>query len=567
MATRSFADRSNLSRRITAAHAGRRRITAQATDLRVDHARRTIFGTLFRYGEAGHTDAGVLAVDTPGAIELPADFADVGLTREHDESAVRGHLAMWDDNGERVYVALRVVDGPEGDAALAEAESRERGGLSWDILGEIVDPPAGDTRGLDGIVVRAELRNIGQVAEPAFNSARIDRFVASHAATAESNPTGEHRMLTPEQRARLAELIAQQNLTPEERAELDQLTALAVDEATNAGDPPAEDPPAEDPPAEPAPAQAVAASRRVPAVPAGVPAARGRQTSQDGAYRRFCETVHRALRPGGGGLTAITAAFSDVTDATVVGTEAPAWSGELWSGLQYEPEWTPLLASGDLTSWEGSGWRWVTKPSMEDYAGDKAAVPSAALATEPGSYEAARMACGHDIDRKYWDFPGGAAFLQSYGEAAREDWAVKLDAKVRAYIIANAVAYGAATTSLLKAAALALFGVKANTKARGTFIAVNDGDFLDLLDVNADAVPAFLDMFNVTPDKFVSSPDIVAGTVVAGVKQAATVRTLPGSPIRIDAQHLANGGVDSAFFGYWAIEEHHTTGIVKTTFA
>jgi hypothetical protein len=300
-----------------------------------------------------------------------------------------------------------------------------------------------------------------------------------------------------------------------------------------------------------------------------VPSPRGaaRQPEEGGAYRAFCETVHRALRPGGGGLTAITAAFSDVTDATVVGTEAPAWSGELWSGLQYEPEWTPLLNSGDLTSWEGSGWRWVTKPSMEDYAGDKAAVPSAALATEPGSYEAARMACGHDIDRKYWDFPGGAAFLQSYGEAAREDWAVKLDAKVRAYILANAVVFGVATTSLLKAAALALFGVKQNTRARGTFVAVNDADFLNLLDVNADSVPAFLEMFNVDPSKFVADAAIPAGTVVAGVKQAATVRTLPGSPIRIDAQHLAQGGVDSAFFGYWAIEEHHETGIVKTTFA
>lgn len=372
--------------------------------------------------------------------------------------------------------------------------------------------------------------------------------------------------MTAEQRARLAELIAQQNLTDAERTELDELTLLAVNEAAQPDEAPAE-PEAPAAPEAAAPAASVAASRRVPAVPGGVPhRAGGRTNEQSGAYARFCETVTRALRPGGGGLRTIEAAFSDVTPTTNPGTEAPAWSGELWSGLQYEPEWVPLLAAGDLTSWEGSGWRWVTKPVMADYAGEKAAVPSAVLATEPGTYEAARMACGHDIDRKFYDFPGGAAFLQSYGEAAREDWAVKLDDKVRAYIIANAAAYGAATTSLLKAAALALFGVKANTRARGTFIAVNDGDFLDLLDVNADAVPAFLDMFNVDPSKFVYTPDIAAGTVIAGVKQSATVRTLPGSPIRVDAQHLANGGVDSAFFGYWAIEEHHETGIVKTTF-
>jgi hypothetical protein len=55
---------------------------------------------------------------------------------------------------------------------------------------------------------------------------------------------------------------------------------------------------------------------------------------------------------------------------------------------------------------------------------------------------------------------------------------------------------------------------------------------------------------------------------VAGVKQAATLRTLGGdSPIRVSAQHLANGGIDEAFFTYWAIEEHSDLGIQKATVA
>jgi hypothetical protein len=44
------------------------------------------------------------------------------------------------------------------------------------------------------------------------------------------------------------------------------------------------------------------------------------------------------------------------------------------------------------------------------------------------------------------------------------------------------------------------------------------------------------------------------------------LRTLPGSPIRVSAQHIANGGVDEAFFGYWAIEEHHNSGIVSVAY-
>lgn len=545
-----------------------RLLTISASNVRVDRARRMIYGTLFTYGEVGHTTGGALRVDTPGAIVPPADLSQVELTREHS-NVVRGHLATFDDDGQRVHVGLRVVDGPEGDRALDEADpanpARVRAGLSFVVTDADIVPAL--EQGVDGVIAAAALWRIGQVADPAFNSARVDRIAASRTANAETNTGGS---MTAEQRARLAELIAQQNLSDAERAELDELTQLAVSDAVTAQDPPA-DPPAQDPPADPpapAPTQAsVAASRRSHAVPSGVPARGARQQPQEGAYARFCESVVRALRPGGGGLRTIEAAFSDVTATGQPGTEAPAWSGELWSGLQFTPEWTNLFTQGDLTSWEGSGWRWVTKPSMEDYAGDKTAVPSAALATEPGSYEAARMACGHDIDRKFYDFPGGADFLRSYGEAAREDWAVKLDAKVRAYAIANAVTYGVAQDSLLKAVALATFGVKKNTRAKATWVAVAESDFLGLLDVTNNAAPAFLDLFNIDPSNFVVDDALAAGTVMAGVKQSATVRTLPGSPIRVDAQHLANGGVDSAFFGYWAIEEHHTTGIVKTTFA
>jgi hypothetical protein len=529
-----------------------RRVTVSAA-IHADPGRRMLRGTLWRIGEVGHTSKGPLRILDPHAIELPADLTSVEMTREHEDDNVRGSLAMVDNNAERCYIAVRVADGPAGDAALAEASSRARAGFSYVISDAIIS---------DGVIVKGRLDKIGQVSDPAYNSARIDQIAAAKAAQQNPQPEGATAMtLSDEQQARLDELRALDNLTPEQRAELAALEALEA-----APDAPAEDAaPAAPAPAAPAAAAPVAAAR-VPAVPAGVPGRRPGPQAQSGAYDRFVQTVTRALSPGGGGLATISAAFTDVTNTANPAIEAPAWSGELWSGLQYEPEFSVLLNSGDLTSWEGSGWRWVTKPVMQDYAGDKTAVPSGALATEPSSYEAARMAVGHDLDRKFYDFPN-EGFLRSYGEAAREDWAVKLDAKVEAWLIANAVTFGAATTSLLRAAALAVRGVKKNTKARATFVIVNEGDFFDLIDINEQAVPAFLEMFNVDPKAFVPSENVPAGEVVAGVKQAATVRTLPGSPIRVDAQHLANGGVDSAFFGYWAIEEHHTTGVVKTTFA
>lgn len=525
-------------------------ITAAAT-VRANLQRRQLAGTVFRYGEVGATSAGPLRVSAPGALLFPDDLTTVALTREHDRSVVRGHLVLVDDSPERLYVVVQVADGPEGDAALAEAADRTRGALSFDLE---------DADVVQGAIVRAGVHAIGQVREPAYNSARIDQIAASKTTGASrTNTTGGS--MTPEQIARLAELRSLDTLTPEQQAELDQLVQLEESTQTDASAADAGD---TTPPAAPAP---TTASRRVPAVPSGVPGQGAARQSQGSQLQRFYEVAARAMAPGGGGAQAITAAFQDVTNSGAgANIAAPAWSGELWSGLQYEPEWSNLFSTGPLDSYSGKGWRWVQKPIMQDYAGDKAAVPSNAVTTEPSEYEAARMACGHDLDRKFYDF-NDTAFLASYAEAAREDWAVKLDAKVRAYTLAEAVAYGTVQDSLLKAAALAAFGVKSNTRAKATFVKVNDADFLNLLDITNDNLPALLDMFGIDPKNFGYDAAVPAGTVVAGVKQAATVRTLPGSPIRVDAQHLANGGVDSAFFGYWAIEQHHTAGIVKTTFA
>lgn len=519
--------------------------------------RRTIAGTLFRYGETGITSAGPLRVEDPDAIQIPANLAEVTLTQDHDRSIVRGNLALVDDNGERLYVVNKVIDGELGDAALTEADPavRVRAALSFDLE---------DAEVTDGVITSARLVAIGQVADPAFNSARIDQIAAAKAAGA-SRTNKRGNTMTEAQIARLAELRAQDNLSSDEAIELVELAMLEASEnAENEGGNEDENEGENEGEQQP---QAVAAARRSAAVPRGVPSPR-RSRRSGSALTQMYSDLTRALKAGRS-VGSITAALADVTNTGNPSIEAPAWSGELWSGLQYTPKWTSLFAQGDLTSWEGSGWRWTTKPSMEDYAGDKAAIPSAALGTESSGYEAARMACGHDIDRKFYDFPN-AEFLASYAEAAREDWAMKLDAKVKAYALAQATAYPTAdpdTDSLLKAVALAVWGVEDNTNAQATFVAVSRADMLGLLDVNADQAPAFLDLFNIDPSGFVVDSAIPAGTVLAGVKQAATVRTLPGSPIRVDAQHIANGGVDTAFFGYWAIEEHHTTGIVKATFA
>jgi len=41
--------------------------------------------------------------------------------------------------------------------------------------------------------------------------------------------------------------------------------------------------------------------------------------------------------------------------------------------------------------------------------------------------------------------------------------------------------------------------------------------------------------------------------VLVGDKAAATSYELPGSPIRVEAENIANGGIDEGFFGYHGV--------------
>lgn len=512
---------------------------------------RTLGGVVVRYGEYGRTSAGRLRVK-PGALRFPDDLTRVKLTREHERDNSRGRLSTLQDDGTQLRIAARVSDGPEGDAALREAQDGTRDGLSFDVVDAVID---GDW------IVDAEVIAIGQVGIPAYGDGRIDQIAAAATTDpAQGTHTGGSMKLTDEQRARLAELRAKgDSLTDAERAELDQLVALekAEQDAAQASDQ------GEDQGGADQGEQRTTAS--VPIVPSGAGARRTSSSTttrerSSGHLRRFVDALASGLAPGGN----VTAALADVTNSGADGgiLSLPAWSGELWSGVQHEREFVPLLNHGDLTNWEGKGWRWVTKPEMKDYAGNKAAIPSDPVDTEPSGYTAARMAVGHDLDRKFYDFPD-RAFLESYVNAVGESWSVKSDAKALAYITTNADATAALTApTLLKAAAKGMRKVKRNTRTKGTFVIASDNDFDQLMDVSEHDVPAFLQLFDVNPGAFTSSDQVPDGTVIVGTKNAATFRELPGSPIRVSAQHIANGGVDEGFFGYWAVEEHHPSGIV-----
>lgn len=637
--------------RITASRRTSVRIRVTGAITAVDSTRRTISGTLFRYFETGATSAGELSVEDMNAIRVPTDVTQVGLTQDHDREIVRGNLAMIDNTPERFYVVNRVADGPLGDAALADARNRVRAALSFDLENAEV---------VDGVIVGADLVAIGQVPEPAFNSARIDQIAASRVTGASRPNTGGS--MTRAQRARLAELRAMENRTDEQEAEFQQLAAMALDEATTEETPEGGEENGEEEPAGGADALAAAlttiaeslrpagrvAAANVPPVPGGQPLNRVRagvrtqpRNGGRGAFQTMIAGLAEAFatkRRGGDPMPGITAALNDVVSTGITSDVEPlAWSGELFSGVDYQPVFSDLLTPGELTNWEGKGWRFTQTPDMADYAGDKAAIPTGSVGTEESLWEAARAAVGVDIDRKFFDFPN-EAFLTGLFQAMAGSWEIIKDTKSRLFIASEAVqatrtvavsttnadatvtgpagtfaasdvgaavsgagippgttiaaftdstsvelsapatATGAITMTMdvqagdvLKAAARASMSLnkrsgqsKAPSSTGADWIVLNEEDHFTLLDIAQLDVPAFLQLYGIAPEDFRSSPDVPRGEVWAGVRRAATLRTEGRSPISVDALNLANGGIDKAFFGYWAIEQHHLRGIQKT---
>ncbi|MHD0111144.1 hypothetical protein ACQX3I_12060, partial [Corynebacterium diphtheriae] len=65
------------------------------------------------------------------------------------------------------------------------------------------------------------------------------------------------------------------------------------------------------------------------------------------------------------------------------------------------------------------------------------------------------------------------------------------------------------------------------------------------------------------PAKWVTSEFVEKGTAIVGAKQAATFFELAGSPLRVEAEHIAKGGKDAALFGYTATLINRKEALVK----
>lgn len=500
--------------------------------------RRTVTGLVVPWNTPGRTSAGPVSV-AEGSVKLPADLGRVKLLRDHSDTAnftPVGYATAAEVTPDGLKMSFRIADGPDGDAALADVENRVRDAMSVELV---------DTKVSNGVLKAGNLTAVALVPIPAFADARVETLTAAAKNTAAEDDDD-----------------LDDETDPLDNPVADDDELAPVDTETTDTEAPDDDTVAEDDEDE---TEETDMKKKQLTTAARVPSGLKVNQKPELTFSQAVETIS-AMRTGTASPD-MTAALADITRSANPAISAPQWLGELWEGAEYTREIIPTMTNKPLTALKAVGWRWVNKPEIEDYLGDKTEIPTNEVSTEPVETTANRMAVGHDIDRAYFDF-NETEFLNGFFRARVVDYAVKSDAKAAQFLNASA---GTGTTvarepDLLHAAARARLVIKRQVRVEPSAYLVHPNSLFGLFEITQLDNPAYLDLLGVKPDRFIATDLVPEGEVVAYAKESVTWFELPGSPIRVDAERLDLGGRDSAVFAYWATLLNNQNGIVRVPF-
>ena len=509
-----------------------------------EQTKRTVTGLVVPWNTPGRTSAGPVSV-AEGAVKLPADLGRVKLLRDHSDTAnfsPVGYATAAEVTDEGLKMSFRIAEGDDGDAALADVKNRVRDALSVELV---------DTKVTNGTLKSGNLTAVALVPIPAFAEARVEMLTAAATDPVEDDEDDDEldRAADDDETADDDELVIE---TDEQLETTDTETDPVEDDEDD------EDDETEKENNNMEPKKKKLAAARVPS---------GLKVNQKPAltFSQAVETI--ANMRTGTASPELTAALADITRSANPAVSAPQWLGELWEGSEYQREIIPTMTNKPLTKLKAVGWRWTQKPEIEDYAGDKTAIPTNEVATEPVETTANRMAVGHDIDRAYFDF-NETEFLEGFFRARTIDYAMKSDAKAAAFLNTSA-STGTTVASepdLLHAAARARLVIKRQVRVEPSAYLVHPNSLFGLFDITQLDNPAYLDLLGVKPERFIATDLVPENEVVAYAKESVTWFELPGSPIRVDAERIDLAGRDSAVFAYWATLLNNQSGIVRVPF-
>lgn len=535
---------------------------------------RTLTYRLLPYGEEGRTNVGRVTA-SHGAVTVPVDASQVVLNLEHERTRPVGRAVSIEDVVDGLRATFSIARTRAGDDLLEEAAEGLRAGVSV----ELDDPVIRAGRLVSGV-----LSGAGAVVTPAFPSALL---VAADAGDLPETPAagagdGEEATDVATHTTR-ASTEANPTVAPNEvvapsatDGPTETVPVQAPQPGPGATEEPAEGADEEDQPEGTEPTDDNEEEATVPettmtaSAPVGSLASRKTPRTPmvgKGDLFRMLATAHQQ-----GGSSRMLAVLSDIVPGDILGLEQPQYVGELWAGKAYQRRIVPLFNQAQLTSYTVQGWRWVTKPVVAAYAGNKTDVPSNAIETEAVTATAARLAGAHDIDRKFRDF-NDTEFFSAYFAAMTESYAKQSDTAVF-----NAVetAAGAATTvgTVPTDVSLGLtmivdgaLQVLADTRSAPSFALIAPGLYRDILLTRSDDALSLLNASlgleegSLSNFRIIPWPDMTAGQVLVGTSDAVTVHELGSVPIRVEAVDLAKGGIDEGVFGYYAVTVHNADGL------
>ncbi|WP_280383357.1 HK97 family phage prohead protease [Nocardia wallacei] len=544
-----------LARIVTADNAADRVCALSGDPVTADSDARTVTGLIVPYGVVGDTSAGAVAVQA-GAFTLPPDLSRIKLLNGHDREQPIGYLTATREDSAGLWGTFAIAPGPAGDEAISAARNKIRDGLSYEVSRVRYCPDRSR-------ITAARLDAVALCSVPAYDDARV--VAASRT---------ENTMLTVETaRAILADpdapgherAAAAAFLTAHPDAtDADRETAAAAADSDAA-------PP--QPPAPAAPAAVPVSAVRAPLGLSTLTGAAPAQLTAEQAVDRMAAMIR-----GSADTAQINAALSDVLPADDAGHGIlrQQWIGELWNAQNLARPFIDSISRSRLTSaWKVTGWRWVKKPAVGPYTGNKTDVPSNKVSTEPAEATPRRWAGGWDVDRVFVDL-GDPSFLNSFLQMAIQDYGQKTEAGVAADMLAAATVPAETATDLISAldiAARSLSGIGANL----SFIGISADLWSAYFKMPAIEAPWWLAKqasinlsgVSTTVDgqtlRVFPAATLPAMTLVAGDRRAMTYYEASPSPVRVQAVNLPKGGIDVGVFGYDATIANDARALVKVT--
>lgn len=507
---------------------------------------RTVSGLLVPFGEKCRSNLGEFTVEAD-SLTLPRHPSGAAFTDEHDRVVGEGVLLAQEADG--IHATFRIDQTPEGDAALAAIKSGKRRHLSVEAAHMVIQA---------GKAISGRLFGGSLVERPAFPSAVL---LAAEGDEIETQEVTEPVETIDERTETFTDENGVEHTRKVKTVTRVDGNTTTITETTEITEP--------EPPAE--------GDTEMPnaTVPGTLLAGQHTQTPKAEPVTKsaFAKIISAAMRQPEQAST-LMAALSDVkiSGANTVGAAAvaPDYIGEIWQGQPFARKVIPLLQHGDLTSLRTIGWKWVVKPEVAEWAGNKANVPSNSPTTENAEWAIQRFAGGWDIAREFVDF-GETEVIESFLTAAAGSYARKSDEWVLAQLLAAAT--DTAVTDIPTDIPAALAGIVDGAlaiianDARPSYALVNPADYRPLLFTQKNDTLEYLSMAlgldegTVDGFKIVPHTGVTAGSVLVGAREASAVHEMSGSPIRVNALDMVKGGIDEALFGYVQFRDYYSDGI------